>query len=142
MSVRRLVALVGPAIALVFALVAAGEAAPVFEAKKLTDSNPEAEDYFGFSVSVSGDTAVVGAAQEDAGGVGFCAGAAFVFQRDEGGAGNWGEVKKLTASDADVAAHFGISVAVSSDTAIVGAYREDAEGFRAGAAWYVRKQLS
>ena len=47
MSARRLVALVGLAIALVFALVAASEAAPLFEAKKLTPSDAEAGDVFG-----------------------------------------------------------------------------------------------
>ena len=45
------------------------------------------------------------------------------------------EVKKLTASDAQDNDRFGVSVAVSGDTAVVGAYYEDAEGSNAGAAY-------
>ena len=67
--------------------------------KKLTASDAEAGDEFGWSVATSGDTVVVGAFGEDAGG--DFAGAAYVFQRNAGGAGNWGEVKILTASDAE-----------------------------------------
>ncbi len=59
---------------------------------------PQQLPRLGIGVAVSGDTAVVGAYVEDAGG--STAGAAYVFQRDEGVAGNWGQVKKLTASDA------------------------------------------
>ena len=50
-------------------------------------------------MAVSGDTIVVGARSEDAGGSN--AGAAYVFGRDEGGTNNWGEFAKLTASDAE-----------------------------------------
>src|SRR3972149_3578358 len=82
------------------------EAAVLAEVKKLTASDAQASDDFGFRVAVSGDTAVVGAMFEDAGG--SSAGAAYVFQRDQGGADNWGEVKKLTASDAQVGDVFGV----------------------------------
>ena len=101
--------------------------------KKLTASDAQAGDVFGRSVAVSGDTAVVGASGEDAGG--DFAGAAYVFQRDQGGAGNWGEVKKLLASDAQADDFFGVSVAVSGDTAVVGATGEDAGAANAGAAY-------
>ena len=88
------------------------------QVKKLTASDAEAGDDFGASVAVSGDTAVVGAAYEIR--RGSAAGAAYVFERDQGGAGNWGQVKKLTASDAEADDRFGASVAVSGDTAVVG----------------------
>ncbi len=81
------------------------EAAVLDEVKKLVASDAQADDAFGHSVAVSGDTAVVGAFGEDAGGQ--YAGAAYVFGRDEGGADNWGEVKKLTASDAQAGDWFG-----------------------------------
>ena len=103
------------------------------EVKKLTASDAQAGDFFGWSVAISGDTAVVGAYREDAGG--SVAGAAYVFQRDQGGAGNWGEVKKLTASDAQAGDNFGYTVAISGDTAVVGAYKEDAAAAGAGAAY-------
>ncbi len=72
-------------------------------------------------MAVSGDTAVVGAILEDAGGT--SAGAAYVFERNQGGANNWGQVKKLTASDAEDGDYIGEAVAISGDTAIVGAPR-------------------
>ena len=103
------------------------------EVTKLAASDAQSGDKFGTSVAVSGDTAVVGAYAEDAGGTN--AGAAYVFQRDEGGTDNWGEVTKLTASDADGRDRFGWSVAISGETAVVGALFEDAGGTDAGAAY-------
>ena len=108
------------------------------EVTKLTASDAAAGDLFGFSVAVGGDTAVVGAYHEDAGGID--AGAAYVFQRDEGGVDNWGEVAKLTASDAQAEDSFGVSVAVTSNTTVVGAYTEDAEGTDAGAAYVFERE--
>ena len=101
------------------------------EVKKLTASDAQAGDQFGFSVAASGDTAIVGYA--DIGG-GF-AGAAYVFVRSQGGVDNWGEVKKLTASDAQAGDEFGHGVAVSGDTAVIGAWFEDAGGTNAGAVY-------
>jgi hypothetical protein len=94
------------------------------EVKKLTASDTQAGDWFGYSVAISGDTAVVGARKED-GGPGdplADAGAAYVFQRNKDGADNWGEVAKLTASDAQAYDCFGCTVAISGDTVIVGAF--------------------
>ena len=90
------------------------------QVKKLISSDIEVADFFGHSVGVSGDTAVVGAHGEDSGG--FAAGAAYVFHRDQGGANNWGEVKKLTASDAEELINFGFEVAISGDNALIGIY--------------------
>ena len=129
----RLAILVGLAMALAVTLPDSTAATPFSEVKKLTTFDAEAGDLFGKSVAISGDTAIVGAWKEDAGGAN--AGAVYVFQRGEGGADNWGEVKKLTASDPDANDRFGVSVAVSGDTAVVGAYLEDAGGTNAGAAY-------
>ncbi len=109
----------------------------VDKARKLLASDIEADDRFGFSVAISGDFAVVGAQLEDAGG--SAAGAAYVLQRNEGGAENWGEVKKLTASDAQAGDQFGYSVAVSGDTVVVGANDEDSAGSGTGAAYVFRR---
>ena len=100
------------------------------EVKKLTASDAEAEDIFVF-VGVSGDTVIVGAPREDT--PAADAGAAYVFGRDEGGPDNWGEVTKLTASDAQAGIFFGTSVAVNGETAVVGA--EDLDGLNEGAAY-------
>ena len=114
------------------------EATSLNEVRKLLASDAQAEDFFGWSAAVSGDTAVVGAWTEDAGGSN--AGAAYVFQRDQGGPGNWGEVKKLTASDAQAGDWFGHSVAISGNTAVVGAMKEDAGGNNAGAAYVFQRE--
>ncbi|MCH8008342.1 MAG: FG-GAP repeat protein [Chloroflexi bacterium] len=103
------------------------------EMKKLRASDAQKFDQFGASVSVSGDTTIIGASEEDAGGVD--AGAAYVFQRNQGGPDNWGEVKKLTASDADASDRFGNSVAISDDTVVVGEQFGDAGGLPVGAAY-------
>jgi hypothetical protein len=100
------------------------------EVTKLTASDVEPADTFGYSVSVSGDIAIVGSPREGEGGA--LSGAAYIFQRDHGGTDSWGEVTKLIASDADSGDGFGWSVAVSEDTAIVGAWQE---GNGAGAAY-------
>ena len=62
---------------LVLALVAASEAAPLFEVKKLSASDAAAGDRFGRSVVIDGNTAFAGADGEDD--AGPRAGAAYVF---------------------------------------------------------------
>ena len=105
------------------------------EVLKLTASDAENNDSFGNSVSVNGDSAIVGAWLEDVDGSTLAPGAAYVFHRDEGGADNWGEVKKLSASDFERLDRFGYSVAINGDTAVVGAWSEDSGGDQAGAAY-------
>ncbi|MDQ3013064.1 MAG: FG-GAP repeat protein, partial [Acidobacteriota bacterium] len=90
------------------------------EVKKLIASGGAAGDQFGYSVAIDGDTAIVGAYKDDSN-----KGSAYVFERNQGGADNWGEVKKLTASDGTTGDYFGVAVAMSADTAIVGAHEDD-----------------
>ncbi len=87
-------------------------------------------DEFGWSVSIYGDTAIVGAYKEDEGG--SDAGAAYIFTRT---GTDWSQQAKLTASDAQSDDNFGSSVAIYGDTAIVGAYKEDTGTTGAGAAY-------
>jgi hypothetical protein len=115
-------------------------------------SDPEDGDQFGLSVDVDGTTAGVGAWLEDGPG-GADSGAAYVFERDAGGPGAWGQVAKLVASDGAANDAFGWSVAISGDIVVVGAYRHDGAGDNAGqayvferdwggpAAWGERKRL-
>ena len=106
---------------------------PFIERKKLLPSDGESWDYFGESVSISGDTAIVGAYEDDDNGTE--SGSAYIFSRDQGGADNWGEVKKLLPSDGAEFDNFGYSVSISGDTAIVGAYRDDDNGDSSGSAY-------
>ncbi len=95
----------------------------------LKASRTDAQDQFGFSISVSGDTVVVGAPNESSKATGVDgdgtdnsksrAGAAYVFARDN--SGTWSQQAYLKASNTDAGDQFGTSVAVSGDTLLVGA---------------------
>ncbi|PLX27291.1 hypothetical protein C0581_03480 [Candidatus Parcubacteria bacterium] len=90
------------------------------EVKKLTASDAAASDVFGFNVSIDGEYAVVGAHQNDDGG--SLSGSAYVFYKDQGGVDNWGEVKKIIASDDAAGDHFGDDVSISGSVIVVGAW--------------------
>jgi hypothetical protein len=105
---------------------------PIAQQAYLKASNPDAEDVFGFSVAISGDTVVVGAPFEDsnAKGVngdqsdnsGLNAGAAYVYVRN---GTNWTQQAYLKASNTGTwGAVFGWSVGISGDTVVVGAFGE------------------
>ncbi|MBA8885761.1 InlB B-repeat-containing protein [Dokdonella fugitiva] len=94
---------------------------------KLTAGDAQTGDYLGYSVAVSGDTAVVGAHYEDTGG--FNAGAAYVFVRS---GGSWSQQAKLVAGDPQANDYFGYSVALDGDTVLIGAY---GKSIGAGAAY-------
>lgn len=110
------------------------------ETAKLTASDAAAADWFGRSVSISGDTVIVGAPGHDDSGE--CSGAAYLFQRDAGGPGNWGQVAKLTASDGAEYDNFGTSVTISGDTVVVGAPDDDDSGIYSGSAYVFEKPES
>ena len=106
------------------------------EVKKLTASDAAAGDLFGFVAAVSGDTIVVGAVEDN-----DAAGSAYIFCRNHGGPDNWGEVKKLKASDGAPNDGFGGSVAVSVDLALVGAPKDDDAGSSSGSAYVFARHL-
>ncbi len=97
---------------------------------KVTAPDGVAEDRFGLSVFLDGDTALVGAP-----GFNDDQGSAYIFYRDLGGADNWGGVAKLIASDGESLDAFGFPVALSGDTAVVGAWFDDDKGDASGSAY-------
>ena len=99
-------------------------AAPWSQTAKLTASDAAADDKFGISVAIDGDTIVVGAHQNDDDG--DSSGAAYVFTKSGNVWVTGNETAKLAASDAAVGDAFGISVAVHGDTVVVGAHLENA----------------
>ena len=99
-------------------------------AAKLTASDGAAYDYFGYCVSVSGDTVVVGAFGDDS-----SRGSAYVFVKPEDGWANMTQTAKLTASDGTWADSFGRSVSISGDMVVVGAYTDDDFGDASGSAY-------
>jgi hypothetical protein len=86
------------------------------ELQMLTAGDGAVDDYFGASVALDGDTAVVGAAGANVGD-NDDQGAAYVFYRDGGVV--WSEQQKLTAGDGTEDDEFGSSVALAGDTAII-----------------------
>jgi len=81
-------------------------------------TGPAAFDYFGWSVAISGNRAIVGAVEDYALEPGTHRGSAYVFVRK---GTTWTEEAKLNPADGLAFARFGYSVAISGDTAIVGA---------------------
>ena len=106
-------------------------------ATKLSASDGAAVDYFGWSVSISDDHAIVGSYSDD--NVGTDAGAAYIFHYD---GSDWVEQAKLIASDAANQDYFGYSVCLSGDNAIVGAYQDDDNGNSSGAAYIFHRNGS
>ena len=98
----------------------------------LKASNTTADDNFGVSVAVAGDTVVVGAEREDSNATGVNgngfntlashSGAAYVFVRS---GTVWSHQAFLKASNTGASDAFGASVAVAGDTIVVGARQED-----------------
>ncbi len=107
------------------------------EEAKLTASDGTAGDFFGWSVAISGGTAVVGARLDD-----DEKGSAYVYRST---AGIWSEEQKLTAPDRRAVDNFGYAVAVSGRTAVVGApFANDGRGsayfYTRGAADWTEEQ--
>ncbi|MCI0529390.1 MAG: FG-GAP repeat protein, partial [Nitrospira sp.] len=122
----------------------------IFTETELNATDPAAADRFGFSVAISGTTAVVGATHNDDACVanpGCNSGSVYVFV--QAGAGVWNFQQKLTASDAILGDQFGFSVAISGDTLVVGAPQPEVFGngaayvfVRSGVTWTEQQKLT
>ena len=112
------------------------------ETAKLTAYEPMADDEFGISVAVDGDTILVGAHQDDHNGAD--AGAAYLFTRPYTGWTDSPETTKLIPADGAAGDEFGISVAVDGDTAVIGANKDyiDIDGDGADETDSVRRMCS
>jgi FG-GAP repeat len=97
---------------------------------KLSASDGAPYDNFGISVSLSGDTALIGACADDDNG--NESGSAYVFTRT---GTTWTQQAKLLASDGAEADLFGATVSLSGDTALIGASCDDDDGFLSGSAY-------
>jgi len=99
----------------------------------LKASNADADDQFGSAVALSGNTVAVGAFNEASKSKGVDSdesnnswtgtGAVYVFTRDA--AGTWSQQAYIKASNTGSGDYFGATVALSYDTLVVGAPRED-----------------
>lgn len=97
---------------------------------KLTANDSAKGDALGWSIGISGNILVVGAPRDDD--KGEDSGSVYVFTRSDN---IWRQTAKLTADDGSEGDVFGISVAISGDTILVGADLNEEKGFNAGAAY-------
>ncbi len=115
---------------------------------KLVASDAAMSDRFGGSVALDGDTAVIGALRDDHSAA-TDAGSAYVFTRT---GSSWTQQAKLIAGDAAASDKLGFSVALSGDTALVGAMNDDFPAtadagsayvfVRSGSTWTQQAKLS
>ncbi len=98
---------------------------------KLTASDDAPGDFFGESVALDGDTALIGARGDD--GKGSFSGAAYIYTRSA--AGVWSIQAKLTADDGAPFDLFGDSVALDGNTAVIGTPLDGDKGSGFGAAY-------
>jgi hypothetical protein len=121
--------------AIVFTINPLAPGAAWGEAGFLTASDAAYQDIFGASVAISGSSAIIGAPLSDSA-AGGATGSAYVFTGNGFGSG-WTQQVKLVASDAQAFDHFGSSVAISGDTAAVGAPNRAPGSIRGSGAVYI-----
>lgn len=101
------------------------------ERATLTSADGAAGDRFGNTAAMSGNTVIVGA-QWDNVGANNNQGSAYVFT---GSGASWTQQARLISSDGAASDYFGNSVAISGDTAVIGAVNNDVNGSDSGAAY-------
>jgi hypothetical protein len=100
------------------------------EQAKLVAADGAAGDQFGYSIRLSGDTAVIGANCDDD--KGFDSGSAYVFTRT---GSTWTQQAKLLAPDGEPQDSFGGEVSISRNTVLVGSCFDDDNGADSGSAY-------
>jgi T5SS/PEP-CTERM-associated repeat protein len=90
---------------------------------KLTASDGAANDTFGVSVSLNGDTALLGANGDD--NMGSASGSAYIFTALDSAGSAATETLILTASDGLAGDNFGVAVSLSGDNFVIGAHKGD-----------------
>lgn len=102
---------------------------------KLVASDPGANDYFGSSVAINGDYAIVGAPFDDDNGTD--SGAAYIFHRNDSA---WEQVAKLVPAELTAGDYFGYAVAIRGDSAVVGAPQDDNESSTDAGSIYIYRR--
>ena len=100
---------------------------------KITAQDGAERHYFGNSVAISGDLAIVGAYGDDESGMN--SGSAYLFRKD---GNNYVQEQKITAQNLAEGDRFGFSVSISDTAVLVGSYGDDENGTDSGAAYVFR----
>jgi len=111
------------------------------ETAKLTASDATTKDYFGFNVSISDDTIVIGAYGDDKN-LSADTGSAYVFEKPLSGWTTSTETAKLTASDASEGDNFAWKLAINGNIIVIGTYGDNDNGANSGSAYLFEKPLS
>ncbi|HEV7783541.1 MAG TPA: hypothetical protein VGO58_19850 [Chitinophagaceae bacterium] len=98
--------------------------------QKITDASGAAGDFFGFSVSISGNYVAIGIPFDDVG-ANANQGSESIYQYN---GSNWVFMQKITDPSGDVNDNFGYSVAVSGNCTVAGAYADDGNNADQGSA--------
>jgi predicted acyltransferase (DUF342 family) len=104
------------------------------EQQKLTASDASGGDYFGNSVSIYEDYALVGSHDDDSD-----RGSAYIFKRN---GSTWTQQAKLLSSDGISDDEFGYSVSLYKDYALIGSWKDDDDGSRSGSAYIFKRNGS
>jgi hypothetical protein len=100
------------------------------EMQKLNVLDATSGDYFGYSISIDGNNVLIGNVLDDDNGVD--SGSAYIFIRN---GTTWTQQAKLLPSDGASWDEFGLSVSLSGDTALIGAWHDDDNGGDSGSAY-------
>ncbi len=98
--------------------------------QKFQSDDVEEADFFGMSVAIDGNSALVGAMREST--AANMAGSVYAF---EWNGSSWVQIQKFQSSDAEATDFFGRSVALDGKRALVGAMRESEAANNAGSVY-------
>lgn len=107
------------------------------EVKKILP--PTNQTSWGLHVSLDKDSLLIGSPiQNDIGSAGSRSGVVSVRRRDQGGSNGWGEVKRLTANDAQADDTFGSAMMINRSGVAISAPGSDSRGADVGAVYTYR----
>ena len=112
------------------------ENAPWLQTHKIRPMSSAANDEFGYSVSTSGDTIIVGAPAL-APAPNERPGSAYIYEKQQDG--EWA-ASRLSPMDPQINDAFGLAVSISGDTAVVGAFNHKIADQVVGAAYVFKRQ--
>ena len=104
--------------------------------QKLLASDGASDDWFGFSIDIDGEYAIIGAQWDDVNGI-VNAGSAYIFHYD---GEHWVEEAKLSASDGEEGDWFGHSVSISGQYAFISAVSDDTVGAVSGSVYVFKHE--
>ncbi len=114
--------------------------ADMTQTAKLTASDGAIDDFFGYSVSNSGDIIAVGAYGDDDNG--SASGSVYIFEKPASGWADMTQTAKLNAADGAANDNFGYTVSISGDVVVSGAYLDDNSAINAGSAYVFEKPVT